>query len=147
MPLQLLVDSIHEVTILRVDGRSSLPDWTAALLGIAFHPDRLTTSRIVVDLRRSDQAGVIQFDRQAALARRMLPELASVRFSILTSLDPNVTATALALASALEHTGFEAAAFRDPDSACTWLFDGDDLAPIPAPAGLIDGESSATLDG
>ncbi|MBL8987008.1 MAG: hypothetical protein JNJ80_12105 [Gemmatimonadetes bacterium] len=146
MPLQLLVDSIHEVTILRVDGRSSLPDWSAALLGIAFHPNRVSTARIVVDLRRSQQASVIQLDRQALLARRMLPEPESIRFSILTSHDPNVTATALALAAALEHAGFEAAAFRDPDSACTWLFDGDDLPPIPAPADLIDGESWAALD-
>lgn len=146
MPLQLLVDSIHEVTILRVDGRSSLPDWSAALLGIAFHPNRVSTARIVVDLRRSQQASVIQLDRQALLARRMLPEPESIRFSILTSHDPNVTATALALAAALEHAGFEAAAFRDPDSACTWLLDGDDLPPIPASTGRIDGAAAAALD-
>ncbi|MDX2060802.1 MAG: hypothetical protein SFV24_23525 [Gemmatimonadales bacterium] len=146
MPLQLLVDSIHEITVIHVDGRSALPDWTAALLVIAFHPDRLSTSRIVVDLRRAHQAGMIPLDRQAALARRMLPEPESIRFSILTSVDPNVTGTALALAGALEHAGFDAAAFRDPDSACTWLLDGDELPPMPAPAGRIDGEAWATLD-
>ncbi len=141
MPLNLVVDSTHDVTILRVDGHASEPDWTAAWLGIVLHPNRLATSRIVIDRRRSAVVdGATGTVGVAALAGPMLTDPEVVRIAILVSDHPGAVQGAQRMAAGLERHGFEVAAFRDPDSACTWVFDGDDLAPIPAPAPLSLGE-------
>ena len=137
MPLRLTISTSQRVAVLRAKGPFTLMDWAAAVTALAVHPQRGAAMRVLLDRRAgpvNDSADFIW--TMAAVVGEHLETLGGSRWAVLVEDEPNAFGLARVFMAAQELQGIEGAVFRDPESALTWLVDGDDDPEVAAPAPL-----------
>ena len=133
MRLEITKDRTNPVAVLRVRGGFNLAQWSAAVAATALQTRGPVPPRIVIDRRRVPLRDSANFAWMMASVAGDYGELVGARWAVLVHGPVGGFEVARIFTSALRFQGFEAAVFRDSESAVTWLLDGDDIVEDPDP--------------